>query len=244
MPREQFADQFDIVRLLERFEIHELEIAAPSESTVAVQDERHPAAHARRKVPARLAKHDDAPARHVLAAVIANPLDHRKGTAVANGETLSGHPADVGFAARRAIQRHVADDDVLLRQEGRLARRVRDELPAGQSLADVIVCIAFEHQRDPTWDERTITLAGRTRALDADRVVRQALSAPSPRHFVAEPRSDCAMDVADRTHEGDGPAMFERLAGGRDEIVVERGLEPMRLRRQAPAWRVGWKARR
>src|SRR3989449_6220072 len=183
MPREQFADQFDIVRLLERFEIHELEIAAPSESTVAVQDERHPAAHARRKVPARLAKHDDAPARHVLAAVITNPLDHRKGTAIANRETLSGHPADVSFAARRAVQSHVADDDVVLRQKGRLTRRVRDELPAGQSFADVIVGIAFEPQGYPTRDERPITLAGRTGTLDSDRVVRQALSTSSPCHF-------------------------------------------------------------
>ena len=39
--------------------------------------------------------------------------------AVAHAEALAGHAADVGLAARRAVERDVADDDVLLGRERR-----------------------------------------------------------------------------------------------------------------------------
>ena len=40
------------------------------------------------------------------------------GAAVAHAEALAGHAADVGLAAGGAVERHVADDDVLLGREG------------------------------------------------------------------------------------------------------------------------------
>ena len=41
-------------------------------------------AHARREVAARLAEHHDFPARHVLAAVVPDPFNHRPRAAVAH----------------------------------------------------------------------------------------------------------------------------------------------------------------
>ena len=77
------------------------------------------AAHAGGEVAPGPAEHDDPAAGHVLAAVIADAFDHRARAAVAHGEPLAGQAAQIGLAARRAVERDVADDDVLLGHEGR-----------------------------------------------------------------------------------------------------------------------------
>ena len=81
---------------------------------VGVEHVGDAAAHAGREVAPGPAEHDHASAGHVLAAVIADALDHDRRAAVAHAEALARHAADVAFAARRAVERDVADDDVLL----------------------------------------------------------------------------------------------------------------------------------
>ena len=75
--------------------------------------------HAGGEIAAGRAQHDDPPAGHVFAAMVADAFDHRVDAAVADAEPLAGHAADVGLARRRAVQGHVADDDVSLRGEAR-----------------------------------------------------------------------------------------------------------------------------
>ena len=48
-------------------------------------------------------------------------------------------------------------------------------LPAGQSLAEIVVRLAFEDQRDATGQECAERLSGGTGELDRDGVVRQTL---------------------------------------------------------------------
>ena len=56
---------------------------------------------------------------HVLAAVVARPLDDGVGAAVADAEPLAGPAAEEGPAAGRAVERDVADQDVVLGDERR-----------------------------------------------------------------------------------------------------------------------------
>ena len=103
----------------ERVEIDHAVVEALPEVSVRIQHVRHAAAHPRRKIPAGPAEDDDSPAGHVLAAVIADALDHGMRAAVSHREPLAGHAPQIGFAARGAVQRHVADDDVLFGHECR-----------------------------------------------------------------------------------------------------------------------------
>src|SRR2546422_10779014 len=128
----------------------------------------------RREVASRAADDDHAAARHVLAAVVADALDDRVGAAVAHGEPLAGHAPHVGLAARRAVERDVADDDVGLGHEGRAAGRVDDETSARQTLAPVVVGVALERERDAAGEERAEGLAGGAREMKLDSVVGQA----------------------------------------------------------------------
>ncbi len=74
------------------------------------------AGHAGREVAARWPENDDAAARHVFAAVIADGFDDGIDAAVADAEPLAGHAADIRFAAGGAVKGDVADDDVFLRE--------------------------------------------------------------------------------------------------------------------------------
>ena len=62
-------------------------------------------------------EHDDAPAGHVLAAVVADALDDRGRAGVAHAEPLADDAAEVRLARRRAVERDVAGDDVVLGDE-------------------------------------------------------------------------------------------------------------------------------
>ena len=78
-------------------------------------------------------EHDDPPAGHVLAAVVADALDDGHGAGVAHREAFADHAADERLAGGRAVQDHVPGDDLLLGHEagradseGRTIRRPPD----------------------------------------------------------------------------------------------------------------------
>ena len=67
--------------------------------------------------------------------------------------------------------------------------------------------------------------------VQPDRVVGQPVGAVPPGHLVAEHRADRAVDVADRQLERHRRRVLERLAALRDQLVVERLVEAVILRR-------------
>src|SRR3972149_3550048 len=95
-------------------EVDHLPVAAPGEVAVEVEDVGDAARHARGEVAPGPTDDHDAAAGHVLAPVVAHALDDRGDAAVAYAEALPGDAAEGGLAARRAVERDVTDDDVLL----------------------------------------------------------------------------------------------------------------------------------
>src|SRR5207302_745280 len=154
-------------------------------------------AHPRSEVAAGAAEHDHAPAGHVFATVIAHTFHHDVRAAVADAEPLARHAADIGLAAGRAVERDVADDDVLLGLEGGSLRRIRDHLAAREALAEAVVRVADKRHRDAARNERAEALTGRSGERDLDRVVRQPRGAVAARDFGAEHRADRAIRVAE-----------------------------------------------
>ena len=67
-----------------------------------------------------------------------------------------------------------------------VARRIDDQPAARESLADVIVGVAFELQRDALGQERAEALSGRAGEVEVDGVVRQALPSRSAARFRRE----------------------------------------------------------
>ena len=105
----------------------------------------------------------------------------------------------------------------------RLARRQDDDLAARQPLADVVVRVAFEAQRDAARHERAEALAGRPGELQAESCRRAALGAAPPRHLGTEHRADRrGSTLRIGSVERHRASLLERLAAAGDQLVVER----------------------
>ena len=117
---------------------------------------------------------------------------------VADAEPLGRPAAEVRLAAGGAVQADVADEDLLLRLEGRFAWRVDDHAAAREALADVVVGVALEFERHAVREERAEALAGVAVELEVDRAVGQALFAVPLGDLVRQDRADGPVRVDDR----------------------------------------------
>src|SRR5579872_780040 len=156
------------------------------------------AAHACGKIPSTAAKDEDDTFRHILTAVIADALDYGGCSRVAHSEAFARNSVEESFAAGGAVQSDVADDDVFFRGESRLPRRINNNLAAGKSLADVVVGVAFERERDALRQKCTQALSRRSGEMDADGIVRQTGRAIAAGDLTAQDSADGTVNVAHR----------------------------------------------
>ncbi|GMA85060.1 hypothetical protein GCM10025868_03100 [Angustibacter aerolatus] len=160
--------------------------------------------------------------------MVAHALDDRGGAGVAHAEPLPRQAAHEHAAGGGAVRDHVAGDHVLLGDEGALVLRADDEPAAGQPLAEVVVGVAEQPQRDAARHEGPERLAGRAGERDVDRALGQPLRVPLG-HLVAEHRADGAVHVAHRQRDAHRLGVLERVAAQRDRLVVERLLQAVVL---------------
>ena len=91
--------------------------------------------------------------------MIADSFDDGVDARIADAEAFAGHAADVGFTRRGAIKRYVTDDNVFCGVEGGAGVRIDDDLAAGETLAEIIVRVAFESEAHAARHERAEALA-------------------------------------------------------------------------------------
>src|SRR3990170_4771408 len=82
------------------------------------------------------------------------------GAAVAARDAPPRHSAGEQAAAGGAVERDVADEDVLLRHERGPPGRIDDYLAAGEPLGDVIIGVALQPEGDAGRQEGAEALAG------------------------------------------------------------------------------------
>jgi hypothetical protein len=75
-------------------------------------------------------------------------------------------------------------------------RRVDDDAAAGQSLADIIVCVTFQIEGHALWQKCAEALTGRTVEIETNRVIRQAFRAIPPRDLTPYDRTHGAIRVS------------------------------------------------
>src|SRR5262245_23080073 len=219
----------------ERLEVHALRVHALGEVAVLVEDVGQAAAHPGSEVAARAAEDDYRAPRHVLAAVVADTLDHGLGAAVAHREALARGALEVGLAGGGAVERDVAGDDVLGRVEGRAARYRDDDLRAGEALAAVVIGVALDPQRDPARAEGAEALARRAAEAQVDRVLGQTPRPAPARNLGAEDRADGAVGVPDRELDAHALAALDRGARELHHLHVEHAVEEAPVLRSAVA---------
>mmetsp|Transcript_33649 Transcript_33649/g.78720 ORF Transcript_33649/g.78720 Transcript_33649/m.78720 type:complete len:1205 (+) Transcript_33649:178-3792(+) len=205
---------------------------------LAVDEEVPPAASLARAhvAPDRAEHHHDA-ARHVLAAVVARPLDDRLRVRVAHAEALARPPAREEAPARGAVEARVADDDALTRLEGdRPASDAVDRADADAAavhrLADVVVGVAAHLEVEPRQAAEAKRLAGAAGEDEVERAPPAAVAvllgddAGDTRRGRAVDVGDGRLDCHVLVLEDGAPHVVAR-----EELVVERLLLRVRLRK-------------
>src|ERR1700727_2813203 len=134
--------------------------------------------------------------------MIADAFDDRCSARVAHREPLAGDAAEECLAAGRTVEDDVADEDAFLGQEAGGLRRVDDDAAAGESLADVVVRIAFEFKRDAVRDEGAKALSSRALEAVVDASVGQPSCAVAAGYLSAEHGADSTVHVANGEASG------------------------------------------
>src|SRR5436190_1713015 len=238
----QRANRLEVL-VLHLLELYELCVAARRECTIRVEHVRDAAAHAGREVAPRRAEHDHAAAGHVLAAVVADALDHRLDSGVAHREALAGEAAEERPAAGRAVQHGVADHDVLLGDVRRVLRRSHRQHSAGQSLPGVFVGVAVEHHRDAAHQPAAEALSAVAVRAHDDRVVGQPIRAVAASDLTRQQATHAAVLVLHAHIDLHLLAALERRRGGGDDLVVAMVVEHRVLRTHASARHLGRRVR-
>src|SRR6478752_1279777 len=211
----------DLFLVGHRLELDHRHVAARSEGVVLVQHIGDAAGHAGREVAAGATEHHDEAAGHVFAAVFAGAFDDRHGARIADREALARNAAEVAFAADRAIQHGVADDDRLFGHDAGIRGRTHDNAPAGQALADVVVAFALEFERNALGKPSPKALAGGSDELYVDGVIRQPAMAVALRDFARKHGAGGAVSILDRRDNAHGCAAVERRLRVGDQPAVE-----------------------
>src|ERR1700687_5695967 len=124
-------DQPNILSFENRLQVDRVQIAALfGEVAALVENVGDAAAHAGGKISAASSEQQHQALGHVFAAVVADALDHRGRSRVANRKALARDPIEKRFAAGGAVESDVADENIVLGSETRPSRRIDDQSSA------------------------------------------------------------------------------------------------------------------
>ena len=144
------------------FQFHHTRITTFFELLVFIDNVGDSAAHACSKISSGRSEYHHPSAGHVFTTVISNSLYNGVGSAVADGETLSGDSPEKCFSGGGAIKNGVSNQDVFFRFEGRLLRGINDQSSAAEPFAGIVVGVSFQLQGYPLGKKSTEALACRS----------------------------------------------------------------------------------
>src|ERR1019366_9199978 len=104
---------------------------------------------------------------------VAETFHHRRGAGIPDREALARHSVEISFAGGGAVERDVADENVLFGDEGGSSRRIDYQFSAGEPLPDVIVRLALQFERDALGEKRAEALPRRAVEAEADGIAGQ-----------------------------------------------------------------------
>ena len=167
--------------------------------------------------------------------MVADSLDHRRRSRIADCKAFARNTVEERFPTGRAVESHVADQNIFFGSKMGSTRWVHDDSAAGKALSNVVVGFAFQRERDTVRQESPQALSRRPRELNSHGVVGQSRGAVAARDFATQQASDGAVYVAHRQVHFDGRKSFESIVNLSEDFVIERLLQTMILRLHAPS---------
>ena len=209
---------------MDGFEIDEFGIAAYVEITFFVEYISNATGHASCKVASGFAQNDSHPPCHILTSVIANAFDDRANARVAHAETFARLTANKCLPIGCTVEGYVADDDIVFGFKGGSLTRIDNQFAAAQSLAKVVIGVAFEAEGDARRCEGCKRLSSRSFKGDVNGVFRQTIGSEASRDFAAEDGSDHAVGIFNIEFRVDFAAILEGGFAKFEEDLVVHGV--------------------
>ena len=210
-----------IVFFRHRLQFHHCHVATLGEVPVLVQHIGDAARHSGGEVAPGLADYDDDAASHVLAPMIAYALDHRDGTGVAHAEALAGDAAEVAFAGDCAVKHGVADNNGFFGLDRSVLDRAHHQTSPRQSLADIVVAVAFQIEGNAMREKRTEALPGGTLEGYGDGVLGQTRMAVFCRQNTRQHGAGRTVRVVDREFHPYRRLVVQRVFRRLDQLAIE-----------------------
>ena len=120
----------------------------------------------------------------------------KRSPGVAHTEALAGNAADIGFSGRRAVERYVAENNVLTSFKPAPFVGHQDQLAAGQSFAESVIGVACEPDRKASGQECAKRLSSAAFRMDHKSVFLQS-TAELFRDLRPEDRAESAVRGGD-----------------------------------------------
>lgn len=135
-----------------------------------------------------------------------------------------GFAGDEGFPACRAEEGDVSDDDIVFCAEGGFSRRINDDLAAGKALADVVIRIALQGERQALRDEGAEALSRRADEGEGYGVFGQSFIAVAAGDLAAKDGAGDTVGVLDEELCDNALLLIESRLAHADELGHIEGL--------------------
>src|ERR1700761_5360882 len=178
------------------------------------------AGHAGAEVLSGAAQHQDSSAGHVFAAVVAYTFDDSGGARIAHGETLAGTAGGKEAARGGAIERDIAEQDVVRALTRSIALGAKHDLTPAEAFADKIVGQAFEDETHARNGEGAKGLTGDALQLNFDGRHWVAVMQPLQSELACNTGADGTVTGRDFTAHGEGLPLTRSGERGFQPVVV------------------------
>ena len=198
-----------ILSVGEGFYIHHIQVAHRIEKLIFIQDVGHPPGHSGGKIHPGFAENHHDPTGHVFTTVVAQPLHHRHGAAVPDGEPFSPLAVDKDPARGGSAEIDVPGDDVAPGPEPGTFRRSQNNLPPGQPLTEIIIGGSPEVKGDSRRQKSPETLSRVPGEAACHRILPQPSGSVKTHQLGTQGGAHGTVPVTDRQVQGTGGPLPE-----------------------------------
>src|SRR5437667_130277 len=149
--------------------------------------------------------------------------------------SLARAAGGIEAAARGTVEAGVADDRVLVADEGRTLGRYHHDLAAIHALPDVVLRLALQEQHHAPVAEGAEALAGAAAEVQLEGTVRETVAAEAAGDLPREARAHGPVRVGDGVVAGERLTRLEGRHGVLPDAIVERIVRTVIARLHVPA---------
>mmetsp|Transcript_38156 Transcript_38156/g.88810 ORF Transcript_38156/g.88810 Transcript_38156/m.88810 type:complete len:310 (+) Transcript_38156:142-1071(+) len=220
---------FQIINIIQPHQSH---ITPFREFSIRVIDVGNAPTHASSKVTTRFTKTDEISPRHILRAMISNPLHHGGGPRVTHTKAFPSNASEECFASGSPKEGNIAYNHVVLWNKAimdNLLGRIDRDLASAETLASAIIGISLHFHEDTLGQGKCKTLTRMSLQFDVYSLVWQSITAMQGGDLVGKHGATGTVEVGNVALNGNRSFVFQGILSTFNEHVVLGHVDTMIL---------------